>query len=108
MPAVMLISLSMTGCATDKAAFSRAQADKARAGQVEVALAAAEKSVQQARLMPLLPSECRKTWKSGVQLGDRLDVAAKKGDIALGGANKQIAGCAAWYDRTRMSRQAKP
>lgn len=94
----------LAGCATDKAKFATAEADKARAAQVEVALASAEKSVQQARQMPLLPSECRRLWRSGIELGDRLDVAAKKSDIALGNANKQIAGCAAWYDRTRKAR----
>lgn len=103
----MLTSLSLTGCGTDRALFNRAAVDKARAGQVEVALAAAEKSVQEARRMPLLPSECRKQWRSGVQLGDRLDVATKKTDIALGGANKQINKCAAWYDATRRAREPK-
>lgn len=97
----------MTGCATNKALFGQAYADKAKANAAKDAVTAAEKIVQEARRMPDFPVECRKLWRSGVALGDRLDTATKKTDNALGGANKQIAKCAAWYDRTRKAREPK-
>jgi hypothetical protein len=104
---VLSIGLSTTGCATNKARIDAAAADKARAGQVEVALAAAEKQVQQARRMPDYPAGCRALHFSGVEIADRYDVATKKTDIALGDANKQIGKCAAWYDRTQKGREPK-
>jgi hypothetical protein len=102
-----LICSSTTGCATNSFRINAAYADKAKADQVKVALAIAEKRVQQARRMPDYPAVCDTLWHSGVELADRLDVAAKKGDIALGGANKQITACAAWYRKTQAAREPK-
>ncbi|MER9768852.1 hypothetical protein NKJ09_22630 [Mesorhizobium sp. M0189] len=102
-----MISSSLTGCATNRALLGQAYGDKAKANVAKEAVTAAEKIVQEARRMPAYPAECRKQWRSGVGLGDRFDTAAKKTDNALGGANKQIANCTAWYDRTRKAREPK-
>lgn len=97
----------MTGCATDKWLLGQAYSDKAKADVAKEAVAAAEKIVQEARRMPSFPPECRRRWRSGVTMGDRFDTATKKTDNALYEANKQIAKCAAWYDRTRLAREPK-
>lgn len=97
----------MTGCATNKWRISQAYSDKAKANVAKEAVAAAERIVQEARRMPAYPLECRLQHRSGVTMGDRFDTATKKTDIALGDANKQIAKCAAWYDRNRLAREPK-
>lgn len=103
----MLISGSLTGCATSKFRIGQAYSDKAKANVAKEALAAAEKIVQEARRMPSFPAQCERQWRSGVIMGDRFDTATKKTDNALGGANKQIAWCAAWYHRNRLAREPK-
>lgn len=100
----VLTSSFLTACGTDKAAFNKAQADKARAGQVEVALAVADRSVQEARQWPEYPSVCRRHQHSGILLKDTLPVANQKADNAIGEGNRQTDYCAAWYDRTRKAR----
>ncbi|MER8786295.1 hypothetical protein NKH71_00255 [Mesorhizobium sp. M0983] len=97
----------MTACTTDKAALGKAYADKAKAGVVEEALAQADREVLEARRMPDYPPECRRHHRSGIKLGDKLGVANKKADIALGNANAQIDGCAGWYDERRAARDPK-
>ncbi|MER9524067.1 hypothetical protein NKI96_10825 [Mesorhizobium sp. M0292] len=103
-----MVSLSTTGCATNSFRLNTAYADKAKADQVKVALAAAEKRVQEARRMPDWPAICDTLWHSGVQVKDGINVATWKGDVALGGANKQIIKCAAWYRKTQAAREPKP
>ncbi|KZM49889.1 hypothetical protein OA90_13500 [Labrenzia sp. OB1] len=51
---------------------------------------------------PDLPSDCRKRERSGVYLGDPLDLALIKTDQALGRANSRIARCADWHDTYRQ------
>ncbi len=105
---VALVSLCLTACATDKAALlSKAYTDKASVDSAKEATTAAEKIVQEARRMPMLPAECRQHWRSGILLHDRLDTANLKADAALGGVNRQIDGCAGWYDATRAAREPK-
>ncbi|MER9545595.1 hypothetical protein NKI72_26680 [Mesorhizobium sp. M0437] len=97
----------MTACTTDKAALGKAYADKAKASVVVEALTQADRAVAEARRMPDYPSECRRHHRSGVKLGDKLGVANKKADIALGNANDQIDGCAGWYDERKAAREPK-
>lgn len=101
----LLISSCLTACTTDKAALGKAYGDKARAGVVGEALTEADRAVAQARRMPDYPSECRRHHHSGVRLGDKLGVANKKADIALGNANTQIDACAGWYDERKAARE---
>lgn len=104
---VLLISSCLTACTTDKAALGKAYAEKAKAGVVGEALAQANRAVTEARRMPDYPPECRRHHRSGVKLGDKLGVANKKADIALGNANSQIDACAGWYDGTKAAREPK-
>ncbi|MBZ9678914.1 hypothetical protein [Mesorhizobium sp. ES1-1] len=97
----------MTACTTDKAALNKAYADKARAGVVGEALTEADRAVSDARRMPDYPGDCRRHHFSGIKFGDKLGVANKKADIALGAANKQTDACAAWYDVTKAAREPK-
>lgn len=97
----------MTACTTGKAALDKASADKARANVVGEALSEADRAVAEARRMPDYPAGCRRHHRSGIQLGDKLGVANKKADIALGNANGQIDACARWYDSTKASREPK-
>jgi hypothetical protein len=100
-------SLFLTACATDRAKLGDAYVAKVKIDAAKEATAAAEKIVQEARRIPLLPSECRSHWHSGIMLHDRLDTANVKADGALGGANRQIDKCAAWWDEIRKSREPK-
>lgn len=85
--------------------MGKAYADKARAGVVGDALTEGDLAVAEARRMPDYPRDCRRHHFSGVKLGDKLGVANKKADLALGDANKQTDACAAWYDRTKAARE---
>lgn len=105
--AVLSISSFSTGCTTNRAAFSAAYVEKAKADAVKIALAEAEKRVQEARRMPLWPSQCRTHHRSGIELGDGLYIGNKKADIAIGDANDQTDACAALYDRWRKAREPK-
>ena len=102
-----LISSCLTACTTDKAALDKAYVDKARAGVVGEALTEADRAVAEARRMPDYPAGCRRHHYSGVKLADKLGVANKKADIALGDANKQTDACAGWYDETKAAREPK-
>ncbi|MER8990432.1 hypothetical protein [Mesorhizobium sp. M0678] len=97
----------MTACTTDKAALGKAYADKAAARVVTDALTQANRAVTEARRMPDYPPECRRHHRSGVKLGDKLGVANKKADIALGNANAQTDACAGWYDERKAAREPK-
>lgn len=105
--AVLSISSFLTGCTTDRAAFSAAYVEKVKADAVKTALAEAEKRVQEARRLPLWPADCRRHHHSGIDLGDGLYVANKKADIAIGNANDQTDACAALFDKWRRAREPK-
>lgn len=85
---------SLAGCATDKARIEGAARTSAQAGLVDKAIEAGSKT-------PDLPADCRRQERSGVKVGDRLDIAALKTDAALSRANARVARCAAWHDEIR-------
>lgn len=85
----------LAACTTDSAGrLGRAAATSAKAGLTEQAIAAGRQTAA-------LPADCRLRERSGVQAGDRLDIALVKTDRALGRANDRVARCAAWHDAGR-------
>lgn len=91
------IALFLSGCASDKAArLAAAEATKAEASLVDQAL--------KPEPLPDLPSDCRKQEQSGVQEGDRLDVAWFKAEDARMRANARVRRCAGFYDRVKTGR----
>ena len=97
---VLSMTVSLAGCGTDSA-YRDAVVGKTVAEQTGAALAVADREREVGRELPDYPAECRRTWRSGVRVGDRLDAAALKADVALGNANAQITACARWYDKVR-------
>ncbi|WHP69104.1 hypothetical protein [Phaeobacter inhibens] len=73
--------------------------------QTDIArIQAAGEAVGEARaeqVLPELPEDCRRQSRSGVRVGDRLDVAVLKVDAALSGQNARTSRCANWYDHLR-------
>lgn len=70
---------------------------------------AAAQAVGEARaayVWPKLPSDCRRTSRSGIRQGDRLDVAVMKADQALSRQNARTRRCADWYDQQRADAAA--
>ncbi len=63
--------------------------------------AASDQASAQPVVLPALPSACRAKIRSGVQIGDRLDVALRKTDNALARQHTRVDGCAAWFDELR-------
>ncbi|MCY0154223.1 hypothetical protein OEG86_20565 [Hoeflea alexandrii] len=96
---VLLILIFLTGCADGR--FVAAERERASAEQVEDALSVAEEAQRIGRAIPEYPDACRRTHRSGVKDGDRLDAALVKTDRALSRANGQIRECAGWYDDVR-------
>jgi hypothetical protein len=91
--------LSLIGCADDR--FIMAERERTRAEQVSKALVVADEERRIGRSLPEYPDSCRRTYRSGVATGDRLDAALIKTDRALSRANGQIRECAGWYDELR-------
>jgi hypothetical protein len=89
---VLLTAIFLTGCATADQRIAAAARTKAEAGLVQTAIEAA-------RHVPGIPDDCRTRERSGVAMGDRLDVALLKTDRALGRANARVERCAAWHDQ---------
>ena len=90
LPAILLISVFLSACQTDR--------DRAMSAGARIGAAAAQSQPD-----PPLPEDCRKRERSGVSLGDPLDLALIKTDQALGRANSRVARCAAWHDTYRSS-----
>lgn len=86
---LLSIGLFLSACQTDR---DRAKQAGARLGEA-AALSAPD---------PDLPKDCRKRERSGVQLGEPIDVALLKTDQALGRANSRVARCADWHDTYRQ------
>jgi hypothetical protein len=63
---------------------------KTEAGLVSTAL--------NTQVFPVYPNDCRRWQTSGVNEGDRLDLALLKTDQALNQANLRIKRCSTWYD----------
>lgn len=85
---VLLIPVFLAGCV---------QTDRVR-------IDAAAQSIGEARaaeVWPELPIDCRRTSRSGIQQGDRLDVAVLKADQAVARQNARTIRCADWYDQQR-------
>ena len=97
--AALLTTLLLAACATDDAA-DRVNASAAIEADASLAVDAARRAAQ----IPDLPADCRRHERTGVRVGDRLDVAALKGDQAVGRGNARIDRCSAWYDSLRAGR----
>lgn len=89
----MLCSLTfLTACAT-----------------VEERLEVAAKQMGQtnaSRHLPDYPRDCRGKEKSGVRVGEPLDVALIRTDRALGRANARLQRCGQWYDEIKSGFRA--
>ena len=96
---VLLTLIFLASCADGR--FIQAERERASAEQVEDALSVADEERRIGRSLPEYPAECRRTHRSGVAAGDRLDAALVKTDRALSRANGQIRECAAWYSELR-------
>jgi hypothetical protein len=96
-----LILTSLIGCADGR--FIESERERASAEQVENALSVAEEAQRIGRSLPEYPEDCRRTYRSGVNEGDRLDAALVKTDRALSRANSQIRVCAGWYDEVKTN-----
>lgn len=107
MAVAVATSLSLTGCGHDRAALGDALKVKNDAAAAEEARHEADRLIAQARRMPELPPECRTEHRSGAKDSDGYKLIAKKTDNALYAANRQIRGCAVWYDETRQAREPK-
>ncbi|CTQ53527.1 hypothetical protein LP7551_02051 [Roseibium album] len=81
---LLLTSLFLAGCQT---ANERARAAGERIGDAAAASA-----------FPDLPNDCRRQERSGVRLGEPLDLALIRTDQALGRANARVRRCAKWHD----------
>lgn len=97
---MLLISQFLISCATvnPQARIDEAARTEAQAGQVGDAIEATTQ-------LPNQPVDCRRSERSGVEDGDRLDVALLKTDRALSRANSRVQRCAAWYDDLQQSRE---
>lgn len=71
--------------------MNAAAASKAQSDQVAQALAVT-------RELPDQPGDCKRTARSGIVVGDRLDTALVKMDYALTRANNRTARCSQWYE----------
>ena len=83
----------MAGCGTNK---NRVIGAAKSSGEVEASKKLAE-----------YPSDCRKTSRSGVRIGERLDVALLRTDQALTRQNNRTKRCAAWYDELKSNIEGK-
>lgn len=97
----LLTLMFLAGCAPARERFNKAAVDRAKAGQVPQALSVADEERLIGRTLPEYPDACRRTHRSGVRDGDRLDAALLKTDRALSRANGQIGECARWYDEVK-------
>lgn len=103
MPIAASMAALLTACATGDPQARLNEAARQRA-DTSLAVDAARRAAR----LPDQPADCRRTERSGVEPGDRLDVAALKTDQALGRANARIDRCAAWYDDLKESRETMP
>ena len=101
-PICLALAISVSGCATDRARITAAEAKKAEAGAVAEAVAIGAIRAP----LPELPGDCRRHERAGASDGDRVDRALVKYDSALGRANARVDRCAAWSDEIRAGRAA--
>lgn len=95
----MLLTLTfLAGCSTvNQKRLNEASRVKAEADQVDSAIVKVTK-------LPSQPNDCKRSERSGVADGDRLDIALIKTDKALSRANRRVKRCAVWYDDLKRSR----
>ena len=106
LPCLLLpISMSLTGCGTDRA-LKRASEAAGKAAEASATSRALEVAQEASRApLPPLPSYCRESERTGVQEADGADIALVKSDRAVGRANARTEACARWYDKTAEARQ---
>jgi hypothetical protein len=93
-PCLMAVVLALSGCASNKQILAEAEKEKAKAE-------ASVRVIKVAKKLPDQPKECGKEEKSGVVLGDRLDIAWRKAENALTRSNSRGARCNAWLNNLR-------
>ena len=52
--------------------------------------------------LPQYPEDCRLKERSGVRIGEPLDVALIRTDQALGRANARVTRCGQWYEKIKI------
>ena len=91
----------MSAC--ESSSQKRALDDAVRREQIaKTALA----NISETRKLPPIPADCNKRESTGIVLGDRLDVAQAKTEIALEKTEKRLGRCVRWYNRLRVSRSS--
>ncbi|MBZ8133207.1 hypothetical protein [Afifella sp. IM 167] len=91
----------MGGCPTD----SQKRLDRAAIATAKAGIAG--EAYRAGSALPDNPADCGRRERSGVVVGDRLDIALLKTDRALGRANARIVRCDAWFDELKRSREGK-
>ncbi len=86
---MLLIPVFSSACVTDK---DRALLAGMQLGEIEASKKLAE-----------YPDDCRKSSRSGVRKGERLDVALLRTDQALTRQNNRTDRCADWYDELKIN-----
>jgi len=93
------MTMSLSACESSK--LKKELEDASRREQIaKTALEQLDKT----RELPKIPSDCYKREKTGIVLGDRLDVAQAKTEDALDRTENRLGRCVRWYDRLRISR----
>lgn len=105
---MLLTTLFLTGCETNRAIDSLAGARvvEEAESQLDQQIEIADERVKEALKLPPYPSSCTRISNSNVRVGDRLDHAVDKVDIALLAANNTIRRCAAYYNNLRNERNS--
>lgn len=86
---MLLIAVFLTGCGTINKTILAAGK---QTGEVEASKTLAD-----------YPDDCRKTSRSGVRDGERLDAALLRTDQALTNQNNRTVRCAEWYDELKTN-----
>ncbi|MES0880495.1 hypothetical protein [Roseibium sp. SCP14] len=64
--------------------------------------AATQGETEATKELPPYPTDCRLRERSGVRIGEPLDVALIRTDQALGRANARARRCGQWYDKIKI------
>lgn len=83
------MTVFLASCATNK---SRVIAAGKLSGEIEASKKLAD-----------FPTDCRSKARSGVRVGERLDVALLRTDQALTRQNNRTQRCAEWYDELKAN-----
>jgi hypothetical protein len=63
--------------------------------------AATQGETEATKELPPYPTDCRLRERSGVRIGEPLDVALLRTDQALGRANARVRRCGQWYAKIK-------